>query len=77
MHLQDDFLQRLATPQRAFQLERRLARLLWEVERRVIQRAYNACEPDNQEQMPGRLRLGLEDCFKNPSSARHSINRPL
>ena len=59
-----------ATPRAAFHLERRLARRLWEVGRRIVQRAYNACEPDEKEPMPRRLRLGLEDYRLNQKTPR-------
>jgi len=58
------------TPRSAFQLERRLAGLLWQVGRRIIQRAYNALEPADPEQMPSRLRLGLEDYRRNRQTPR-------
>jgi hypothetical protein len=58
------------TPQSAFQLERRLAGLLWEVGRRVVSRAYNSLEPADGEQMPARLRWGLEDYRRNRQTPR-------
>ena len=66
----DDFLRRPVTPRAAFGLERQFARLLWEVGRRVVSRAYNALEPDDPEQMPTRLRLGLDDYRRNRQTPR-------
>lgn len=66
----DDFLHRPVTPRSAFEFERRLAKLLWQVGRRVVQRAYNALEPGDPEQMPSRLRLGLEDYRRNRQTPR-------
>jgi hypothetical protein len=34
-------------------------------------------DADGLVQITGRMRLGLDDCFKNPSSMRHSSNRPI
>jgi hypothetical protein len=63
-------LRRPVTPQATFQLERRLARLLWEIGRRILQRAYNALEPDDPQQMPTRLRVGLDDYRRNRKTPR-------
>jgi hypothetical protein len=65
----DDFLRRPVTPRSAFQLERRLARLLWEFGRRLVARACNRIEPGAAE-MPARLRLGREDYRRNRKTSR-------
>lgn len=63
-------MHRPVTPRAAFQFEFRLARLLWEIGRRIVERAYNSLEPDDPQQMPTRLRVGLDDYRRNRKTPR-------
>lgn len=52
-------------PVSAFRLECQLAKLLWEVGRRIAQRVYNGLEPDDPKLTPRRVRLGLDEYRRN------------
>jgi hypothetical protein len=53
------------TPLAAWRLERRLARTLWELGRRLVELAYNAIEPAEVKLLPTRLRIGWDEYRRN------------
>jgi hypothetical protein len=60
-----DFLRRRITPRAAWRFERRLAGLLWEMGRLIMQRSLNRLEPNDPHAMPRRLRLGRDEYRRN------------
>jgi hypothetical protein len=58
-------LRRPVTPSSTYRFETALAKMLWEFGRRILQVAYNRLEPDDHQQMPGLIRLGLSDYRRN------------
>lgn len=59
--MSDTFLQQPPTPQAGFRLECCLARQLWELGRRIVQRLYQSREPHERTAMPSRIRLGQDE----------------
>jgi len=60
-----DFLRRPITPRAVWRFERRLAPLLWEIGRLVMQQSLNRLEPDDPQALPRRLRLGQDEYRRN------------
>jgi hypothetical protein len=58
-------LQRPVTPRRTFVFERRVARLLWELGREMVQQVFQQWEPVEPELLPLRLRLGQDEYRRN------------
>jgi hypothetical protein len=60
-----DFLRRRITPRVVWRFECRLAPLLWEIGRLVMQQSLNRIEPDDRQALPCRLRLGQDEYRRN------------
>ena len=52
-------------------METRLAKLLWEVGREVVELAFNQCEPSDPGQMPARLRIGWDEYRRGKQTGRN------
>jgi hypothetical protein len=60
-----DFLRRPVTPRAVWRFECRLARLLWEIGRLVMQQSLTNLEPHDPEALSRRLRLGQHEYRRN------------
>ncbi len=64
-------MQQAVTPKSTFRFECKLAKLLWELGRLLVQRTFNLLEPDNADAMPGRIRIGLAEYRRNRKRQRN------
>ena len=52
-------------------METRLAKLLWEVGRELVELAFNQCQPSDPDQMPARLCIGWDEYRRGRQTGRN------
>jgi hypothetical protein len=68
-------LQGEPTPQRTYQFEHDLEKTLREAGRVTVEHVYNAAEPEDQDALPARVRLGRRLCRRNRKTPNEIATR--